>query len=567
MSLSSISVNNQQVVGIDNEPTAGSNNLVKSSGVVDVTSVYKELTLSTTKVNIIAGSINEWIDYSANRYGIMMPVEQGKSYKIITGNRGVSIAILKDNVTTSSESPNYSSAYPTYLVVPANTEFSFATPVDANYIWLDRVISGVTIIYSCYELVPLKEEVQTIKNTVKTINDGFLIKLSGIGTFSPEIVPNVGDVFFNTTMNLLRKRLAPIPSLDFETVPFINGAIYTYNEELYIWNGASLVKKTSDVDKTPEVSENTDNTDFGISDYNGNVIMSLSEGHIRTQKFDSSKLVQKLKILLIGNSYSADSFAYVPFILKNYGIDIEIGIYLRGGASLQNHIDEWQSGSWPFFYIDSAKDNKWTKISQYYNPKLSVQYTDWDIIVLQQGSVYSLSWNNFEPQARNLITLITSVLEKPIKLGWNININRKTTDAAIQTEQTSILTNIQDCVNREPINIIFPYGTAIFNSRTNTTIKDISDGGDMWAEDEIHLQEGLPCYIAALANVQALFNMYYPKYSVVNDNTLITDALIESWDVPQPHGSVVGMTSSNRTLAQTCAILSNNKPFKITNIY
>ncbi len=75
-----------------------------------------------------------------------------------------------------------------------------------------------------------------------------LIKLVGMGT-GPEGntgVTKVGDIFYNTANKVLYECTGysdgEITST--KTIPFRDGAIYTFNNELYIWTGSDLVKNT-----------------------------------------------------------------------------------------------------------------------------------------------------------------------------------------------------------------------------------------------------------------------------------------------------------------------------------
>ena len=331
---------------------------------------------------------------------------------------------------------------------------------------------------------------------------------------------------------------------------------------------SQLTQIGSELDKKLESDEGGIG-DLDIADGNGNVLARFYNGHIKTKYFDSSQInigERKLKICVIGNSYSCDSFMYVPFILKNYGIDIELGIYYRGGASLQNQIDEWLTGnSSSFYYIDTTTMTAWTASSNA-TPYNAVRYKQWDIVVIQQSSTDSVTASTFQA-ARELEELILDNVGRTIVFGWNININRASSGSDYTAIANTILDNIEATCKREPIDIIFPYGTAIFNARTNATLDAIGAGGDLWASDKVHLQEGLPCYIAALANVQALFNRYYPQFSVMNDTTRPTAANITAWNVQGQNGSSVGVTEANCRLAQICAVLANKFNFEITTIY
>lgn len=303
--------------------------------------------------------------------------------------------------------------------------------------------------------------------------------------------------------------------------------------------------------------------DLAISDEKGNVIVRFENGGIKTKFFDSN---DTLSICVIGNSYSLDSFMYLPFILLNYGIRIRLGIYYRPGGSLQNQVDEYTNATREFFYIDTNEDSSWQTISAAYTPQKAVKFRKWDIVVIQQSSTDSVSYDNFVPAARNLINLIMDSIDYPFKLGWNININRNTSGTNYDEIEASILANIAQIVKREAVDIVFPYGTAIFNARTNATLASIGDGGQLWSSDKVHLQEGLPCYIANLANVQKLFEVYYPKFSVLNDKTRPTDEEVQKWGVKGIHGASTGLTENNCRLAQLCAIAANKENFEILNI-
>ena len=279
--------------------------------------------------------------------------------------------------------------------------------------------------------------------------------------------------------------------------------------------------------------------------------------------FVTRKRYKKLRICVIGNSYSLDSFMYLPFILLNYGIISKFGVYYRSNGSLQNQVEEYSSGSNPYYSIDTESELSWTE-HQSYSPEMAIMADEWDIVVIQQSSTQSLDINTYEPYARNLINQIASSLRNPFVLSWNININRY--GGVIADEQNLILQNINTIVDSEPVSIIFPYGTAIFDARTNAILDALGDGGHLWAADKIHLQEGLPCYIAALANAQKIFDRYYPEFSVLGDITIPDEGSITLWNIMGQQGSPVGVTDANRRLAQVCAVVANNNMFSIKTI-
>lgn len=292
----------------------------------------------------------------------------------------------------------------------------------------------------------------------------------------------------------------------------------------------------------------------------GNITVSGGEGGTDTPLH--------LKLLVLGNSYSYDSFMYVPFILRNYGITIEIGIFNRSNGAISDLHNEWDTATNLFAHIDTGlNDTAWTSYSDY-STKMAVLYTDWDIITIQQGSTASTStpYNYVRTFINEIETAYREKYNKGFQLAWNINHNRAASGSDYTAVANTILSNIKYYVDTNAINIIFPYGTAVFNARTHSTLDALGDGGHLWASDSIHLQQGLPCYLAAITNVQTLFNKFYPKYSVFGDTLRPTDALDDEWNIRGQQGNCVGVSDTNCRLAQICAIVANRYNWEIKTI-
>ena len=285
----------------------------------------------------------------------------------------------------------------------------------------------------------------------------------------------------------------------------------------------------------------------------------------------------KLRILVLGNSYAADSWIYVPFILKNYGIDCEILMYYRGALSLENLYNRWESdaaedtetglnaGTYVrrLYYIDTSQMGAWSERSRL-SAKACVEIGGWDIISLQQWSGYSIDFQTYEPYAEDIIALIRESLATPYELAWNMVCTRPTYDnipASIDAHE--------NIFHREPIGLWLPFGTAVFNARTNEILAALGDysGHNYWSGDGTHTQEGIPKYTAALAIVQALFDKFYSGFSVLGDITRPTDSNIAAWGNIEVRGSSVGVTEANCALAQKAAIQAVKFPFEVTTIY
>lgn len=316
-----------------------------------------------------------------------------------------------------------------------------------------------------------------------------------------------------------------------------------------------------------------------------------------------------LKILLLGNSYGSDAWSYVPFILKNYGITCEIYMYWRGGISLDDLVTFWEetqfqdtttaiqaSGAYRYLYhIDTRTDTCWAGndglllINEPALPRKSAKELcamgGWDIITLLQFSGYTVDYRTFEPYVSQIIDLIREVNDESFNLGFQMSWTRP-----VQiTPARPIVNNLPESDNptanlashlsndkTEPFSITFPCSTAVFNCRQNSDLAQIgsSQYHNLWCSDDVHLEEGLPCYIAACAIVQALFDKYWPDKSILGDPTRPTDENVRAWKIPWAQlpksGNTIlpitSVTDNNCYLAQKAAILANKYKFEINSV-
>jgi len=317
-----------------------------------------------------------------------------------------------------------------------------------------------------------------------------------------------------------------------------------------------------------------------------------------------------LNILVLGNSYSADSWQYVPFILKNYGITVNLYVYYRGSGSIYRLYEEWEetdangTDEWGashirrMYHIDTRSMARWASAESGYSPKMMVELAnsyendidEWDIISLQTGGRSGMLIRNPddptdprkgpEPYVRKIIKLINESYTKKYTLGWfciytGFDGKNRSGYKVLTPEEcdnrVDSLRAAEALCKSEPFGIIFPAAAAVFNARTNSALAstDISAVGNLWYSDKLHLQSGIPCYVANAAVVQAIFNKFYPEYSILNDETIITDDFITNKNLPAPsiHGSVMSTDGELYKLAQKCAVIACNYPFDMTGIY
>jgi len=294
-----------------------------------------------------------------------------------------------------------------------------------------------------------------------------------------------------------------------------------------------------------------------------------------------------VRLLSIGNSYSQDMFSYVPFILKNISneIDVEIGILYASGAPLSEHVTNFNEEHYTFYYF--LNGDEWTKPNGDNNVSISwaLQNYTWDIVTLQQSSSDAFQWNTYQPYLNQLINKIYEVIDYPLKIGW-VQVQSKPASSAasgnfygestITEHYESICDNTENVMNQTVCSFLIPVGTAIQNSRTIASIKVLGNyanhanntsGLGYLTVDGVHLQDGLPCQIAAYTITEILLKLYGFEYlSVYGDTIRVTDEWIENKLIPGKQGNCIGSTDENCLIAQQCAIMAVKHPYEATDM-
>ena len=402
------------------------------------------------------------------------------------------------------------------------------------------------------------------------------IEIVGVGTTGSGVgVTKIGDIFYNTSKGKLRRAIsqASATTFNYETIDPDYYALY--------------VSPSSQYRYINEVFTEIVLADLGML------------GAVIQNKYDIESLQKRhLKICLLGNSYTADCWRYVPKMLLNYGITCEIYLYYRGSGSLNDLYTQWtdyarygiaesDNDEHVRFcsHIDTRLDKSWTSYpteiinGETVNTKCARDIVaignsigGWDLVVLQQVSVYTDvdPDNDVDGRYAHLGDIIDYIREEcnyPFSLVWFQSYTRHSHDSATIRENTLI--NSKKVYNKFPFSCYIPVATAIFNARNNSTLATLGDSEyhNLWATDSIHLQEGLPCYIGALTVLQAIFNYLSAGKSVLNDTFRATTENITGLGLEATaEYPSVGVTDSNCYLAQHAAIMANRFPDVISDI-
>ncbi len=302
------------------------------------------------------------------------------------------------------------------------------------------------------------------------------------------------------------------------------------------------------------------------------------------KELQSSKT--KIRLLSIGNSYSQDALAYVPFIMRNMGVDVDlqIGILMQSSATLAMHVDNFEKDTAAYTFYLYNGGSSWQKLG-----KKTIQWAlnnyQWDIVSLQQGAGGAFRWSTIQPYLNKLINFISAYDTEPIKLIWyqsqsrpaQSNSGANWDDETITEHYMSTAEVSKRIMEETACEILVPVGTAIQNARSVMSIKALGDYannplntsglGYLEAYDGVHAQEGLPCQIEAYTFVQVLLDVYgFKDNSIIGETTRVTSEWASGKSIPGPHGSYIGSTDENCRIAQKCAIMAIKNPYEVTDM-
>lgn len=279
-----------------------------------------------------------------------------------------------------------------------------------------------------------------------------------------------------------------------------------------------------------------------------------------------------MRILAIGNSFTRDALSYVPIILAEMDIDVEIGILYKANCSLQMHWENRASSTYYEFDHYTASAGKWTTTQ---NKGLAdgLSAAEWDLVLFNQVSTLSVDYTSYQPYLNNLIDLIAGTLPN-VRFGWLLthawadgySAYSSLTGISNSTEMLAAIKSAVESVwDNTPIQVILPYGLAIQLARGNSTLNAIGDfngtggNGGLTAEG-LHLQDGIGCQIAAYAVCAALLEDMGSHGGILGNEVRVNDAFLVTYAIPQPHPSTspitAGSTDANCLLGQKYAIMA-----------
>lgn len=229
------------------------------------------------------------------------------------------------------------------------------------------------------------------------------------------------------------------------------------------------------------------------------------------------KEANRLKVLMIGNSFADDTINYAYEMAKNLGIpeeNITIADIYIGGCSLATHWSNAQSNA-PAYRFGLEREGWFDSSNTEWTMEEAIMYTDWDFITFQQNSGNSgkvASYSCLQDLMNYVYDVATDEVNNPnanpnVKFVWHQTWayqqdSTSTAFAAYNNDQMTMYNAILSCLKSEVLNkdfvAIIPNGTAIQNARTSII-------GDTFSRDQHnHLSYDAGRYIASMGLVGVL---------------------------------------------------------------
>ncbi len=122
----------------------------------------------------------------------------------------------------------------------------------------------------------------------------------------------------------------------------------------------------------------------------------------RGGKIKKNAKEKNMKILSIGNSFSADAHAYLHSLAEQRGIKLETVNLAIGGCSLQTHWENVQGNN--SNYLHSINGAEWEK--ELTTIKKIISSEQFDIVTLQQVSHFSGMYETYQPYLNELVKYV-----------------------------------------------------------------------------------------------------------------------------------------------------------------
>lgn len=237
-------------------------------------------------------------------------------------------------------------------------------------------------------------------------------------------------------------------------------------------------------------------------------------------------------ILYVGNSFTANACAYIPTICNAVGAaDVNLNYIEVAGASLQTYISYLSSGTLTPTISRGAKVAANGNLS-------SILAHDWDVIIFQQVSAQADDYSTYTPYLAQLVNAARkNCTNAGVKIAFGV------VWGTYMSTYADIISAAKQMIADYDIDIVVPLGTSVENARGT----EMAEGANSFSSDANiqHLANGVGKYVAACALYTAVMAELTGKSVYEDTTTTITTS-----------GGLgeVDVTAENRALCQACAV-------------
>ncbi len=309
------------------------------------------------------------------------------------------------------------------------------------------------------------------------------------------------------------------------------------------------------------------NGDSGIEIPTMSIVENENQGLVnRIEVLENNELFS-INVLLIGNSFASDAIMYVPFVLKSIipNIKFTIGLAHIPGSSLEQQYNAINGNTNSYSYVKiTEKNSAWNNAIPNTNIETILNDNKWDIISVQQVSDTANDYSTYQPYLNNIIKLLFDKVSKPVRIGFLMGQSTGSSvgfEEAVELYFQKQIEAINKVLEETPISFFYPIATAIQNARS-TSLDSLGAWGHLGA-DAKHLNEGVPCLIAAYTVTLKILELYgLQQYGIYGDKTLPTQEWINERNIFEQQGTSVGAIEDNVRIGQMCAVAALKYPLK-----
>ncbi len=285
---------------------------------------------------------------------------------------------------------------------------------------------------------------------------------------------------------------------------------------------------------------------------------------------------KELNILVLGNSFSQDAFAYLPPVLNELLPDYAItyGVAYTASCGAIKHLELYQNDqNYDNFHLWRPGADHWSRYAGTgiagYSLRKILAFCDWDVVYMQsRGSIaademeQSMMEQNITPGQEFLSVLQAQIGGTFTFLTgqWLSFIEKSTGDTlASYFRMRKAMRYVSD---RLGVDGVIPIGAGIAFARMDAALDALGDRGHMVQDDHGHQQAGLPALISTYVIAQYILAMLGRENVSVYGSTFVPSAEnVSALNAGRmTHGDPVGVTAENIRKAQEIAVAAAAHP-------